>query len=164
MMYRIIHNTTYHYSASAESCHNVVRLHPRLILANPRGRESLAGETDPSSTAFSGQGPPTPSRGGSAGVSPSQVLQTCRDIKLAVDPAPASLHSYDDYFGNRVHSFAIYQPHLTLSITAESQVSVEPRPGLDLTATMPWQEAAEWLHGEGSPAKVEALEHVFDSP
>ena len=85
-------------------------------------------------------------------------------MQLTVDPAPASLHSYDDYFGNRVHSFAIYQPHLTLTIIAESQVSIEPRPELDLTATIGWQETAEWLQSDTSPAAVEALEYVFDSP
>ena len=146
MKYRIFHNTIYEYSASAESCHNLVRLHPRLIHSSPHApREVLASH--------------------SAIRNPqSAFVQSCLDMQLTIDPVPASLHSYDDYFGNRVHSFAIYQPHLILTIIAESQVSIEPRPQLDLAATIGWQETAEWLRSVSSPSAVEALEYVFDSP
>jgi transglutaminase-like putative cysteine protease len=33
-----------------------------------------------------------------------------------------------------------------------------------LVATLPWQETAEWLRSDTSPAAVEALEFIFDSP
>ena len=130
--YRIVHNTTYQYSDSSELCHNLVRLTPRTIHV-------------PSHSAI---------RNPQFALAP---LQTRLASRLTINPAPASLHTYDDYFGNRVHSFAIYQPHLTLSITAESEVAVQPRSELDLGATLPWLDVAEWLRGNRSPAAVEAL-------
>src|SRR4030095_15299891 len=115
----------YAYSASAESCHNVVRLTPRTMEL-----PAHSAICNPQSAIAS---------------------QTCLDMQLTIPPAPATLHCYDDYFGNKVHSFAIYQPHLTLTIIAESQVSIEPRPALDPATTMPWQEVVEWFRSDTSP-------------
>ncbi|CAM3701263.1 transglutaminase family protein [Cohnella lubricantis] len=47
--------------------------------------------------------------------------QACYHHTLAIDPN-VSLLSYEDYFGNRVHSFTAYEPHRELVITSRSTV------------------------------------------
>jgi transglutaminase-like putative cysteine protease len=90
--------------------------------------------------------------------------QLCRETRLAIHPAPASLHSYLDYFGNRAHSFAIYEPHLQLSITAESHVAIDRGPNGELPASPPWEDVRATLRSDRSEEIVDALEFVFDSP
>lgn len=90
--------------------------------------------------------------------------QTCSTTQLFVEPLPTSVLDYTDYFGNHVSSFAVYGPHAKLSITAESEVTVEERTNLDLASSRPWSEVVERLRKEPSEEMVQALEYVFDSP
>ncbi len=90
--------------------------------------------------------------------------QLCRETRLTIDPAPASLHSYLDYFGNRVHSFAVYEPHQKLSITAESHVAIERGPDGELPASPAWEDVRSILRLDRSEEVTQALEFVFDSP
>jgi transglutaminase-like putative cysteine protease len=87
----------------------------------------------------------------------------CRETKLTIEPPPATLHNYLDYFGNRVHSFAIYQPHQELSITAESLVSLDRDGSSSVPDSPAWEQVREHLRTERSEETVDALEYVFDS-
>ena len=93
--------------------------------------------------------------------------QKCAEMKLAIEPAPASSHDYDDYFGNRVHSFAVYGPHSELTITAESLVMIdegaEPAPSAPAHSPS-WEAVRGQLRRDRSPEVVAALDFVFASP
>lgn len=88
--------------------------------------------------------------------------QTCLDTSLAIEPAPPRVHSHVDYFGNRVHSFAVMEPHETLSITATGLVQVD-RPASALAGSPPWNEVPHHLHHERDDATIDALQYVYDS-
>jgi transglutaminase-like putative cysteine protease len=50
---------------------------------------------------------------------------------------PASrVHSHRDYFGTRVDTFGIREPHVTLEITAEASVETTPRPLVSVSPRM----------------------------
>ena len=89
--------------------------------------------------------------------------QTCLDFSLEVHPTPVKIHSYIDYFGNQVRSFAVFQPHEELSITSESRVVVE-RPARPREATSPsWTDVRRYLRQDREDATIDALQYVFDS-
>ena len=90
--------------------------------------------------------------------------QQCRQTQLRIDPPPDRVHEYLDYFGNHVHSFAVYEPHRQLSITAESYVTLIPRETVPVGKTPAWNVVREVLHDDRSPEIVAAIEHRFDSP
>jgi transglutaminase-like putative cysteine protease len=90
--------------------------------------------------------------------------QLSRETRLTIEPTPASMHAYLDYFGNRVHSFAIYQPHQKLSITAESNVVIDRDSPGELSSSPSWEEVRVRLQRDRTPEVVDALEFVFDSP
>ncbi len=89
--------------------------------------------------------------------------QTCLEMVLHVEPLPAKQHSYVDYFGNRVRSFALLEPHQKLSITSESRVSVDRPPSAALPACDTWNEVRRGLRHDPDDATIDALEYVFDS-
>ena len=62
------------------------------------------------------------------------------EMELYVEPAPIRVHTYVDYFGNRVRSFAVLQPHQRLSITSKSQVAVDRPSAGRLAASRDWRE------------------------
>ncbi|MEI8043801.1 MAG: transglutaminase family protein [Verrucomicrobiota bacterium] len=84
--------------------------------------------------------------------------------ELDVAPAPASLHSHTDYFGNEV-TFAIFEgSHRQLRITARSRVAVGaafiPDPG----ETPAWESVRNLCRTDLSPPVLEAGEFTFGSP
>ena len=58
--------------------------------------------------------------------------QSCFRQTIAVEPA-ASLFSYEDYFGNRVHAFSVNAPHRRLAIRTQMTVVTRPAPDADKT-------------------------------
>jgi transglutaminase-like putative cysteine protease len=89
--------------------------------------------------------------------------QTCLDVALEIHPAPAKIHSYIDYFGNRVRSFAVFQPHEELSITSESRVEID-RPAVPREDPSPsWTDVRRRLRHDRDDATIDALQYVFDS-
>jgi len=88
--------------------------------------------------------------------------QTCLGTTLAIDPAPATVHSHVDYFGNRVHSFAVMEPHETLSITSTCKVRVG-RPLATLADSPAWNEVPSHLHTVRDDPTIDALQYVYDS-
>jgi transglutaminase-like putative cysteine protease len=90
--------------------------------------------------------------------------QRCHEMQLAIDPAPDRIHEYRDYFGNYVHSFAVYEPHRQFSIRAESVVAYTGIAAVSMAQTPPWNSVRETLQTDRSPSIVGAIEHRFDSP
>ena len=54
--------------------------------------------------------------------------QTMLRSQLLVEPAPATLRTHVDYFGNAVTFLTLQEPHDRLTITAMSHVAVTPTP------------------------------------
>lgn len=69
--------------------------------------------------------------------------QFCYDYALLVSPAPHDRRHRVDYFGNVVDYFSIHEPHQGLTVTASSIIEVLPRPAIDATHTVPWEEVVE---------------------
>jgi transglutaminase-like putative cysteine protease len=51
------------------------------------------------------------------------ALQSCLDFELRTEP-PSAILAYDDFFGNHAHSISVADPHISLSIIAESIVVI----------------------------------------
>lgn len=89
--------------------------------------------------------------------------QRLEDFRIEVHPKPGAIASRVDYFGNRVMSFAVMEPHSKLSVTATSVVTVEgatpPLPPIE------WRVARERLSGQPSHAECRAAsEYLWESP
>ncbi|MBF0624057.1 MAG: transglutaminase family protein [Magnetococcales bacterium] len=64
--------------------------------------------------------------------------QQCRQFELAVNPRPALVQSFGDYFGNTVHYFEIHEPHQELVVRANSLVTCTPPQHPDPAASCAW--------------------------
>jgi transglutaminase-like putative cysteine protease len=64
--------------------------------------------------------------------------QKCLEFALQTEPA-GSIFEYEDYYGNRVHSFSIYPQHEVLTIVARSLVECVAEQGA-LTPTLSFEE------------------------
>jgi len=85
------------------------------------------------------------------------------EMELHVEPAPIRVHTYVDYFGNRVRSFAVLEPHQRLSITSESRVAVDRPAAGRLTPSRDWRDVQRTLRRERDDATIDALQYIFDS-
>lgn len=84
---------------------------------------------------------------------------------LAIAPPPSDYRERLDYFGNRVASFSIDQPHQSLTVTATSEVTVEPRSGrLDLFEGESWETSRGILMQSSDTESLMARDFVLDSP
>ena len=86
----------------------------------------------------------------------------CDDTKVTIVPNPTSRDDHRDYFGNRVIAFSIEAIHQSLTVEAESLVSVSPQrmgPNLD---SAQW-EALLLMHPTDA-ATPRLDEHRFRSP
>jgi transglutaminase-like putative cysteine protease len=92
---------------------------------------------------------------------PGQIPQR---TQLLVEPAPTSLVTETDYFGNTLHFFSLEEHHQTLSVTAVSDVEVDgtPVPAFGLTPT--WDTVPTAVRRDRSRGGIEALGYTFDSP
>jgi len=74
--------------------------------------------------------------------------QSCYQHSIFVEPN-ASLFSYEDYFGNRVHAFSVNEPHKKLTIrTQMTIVTKEASKRIIGSSGMEPNKAWEWLAGE----------------
>ncbi len=89
--------------------------------------------------------------------------QTLIESSIDTTPAPASVQSHRDYFGNEVTTFTILESHDRFSTVATSVVDIEPRP-TQAVLDIAWETARSEVAGHGRPDTLEALEFVFDSP
>jgi len=91
--------------------------------------------------------------------------QQCLGHRLQVDPLPMDLAEHEDFFGNHVSYFSIQQPHQTLTVTATSEVHLDPGNGqLALDKDMPWDEVRALLAQPLTDMARENRQYVLDSP
>lgn len=90
--------------------------------------------------------------------------QVCRQARLLVNPPPTALRERTDFFGNRVAYFAVQQPHEALTVTASSEVAVQPAEPPDPEGSPPWEAVRDLLARRTDPDVVEARQYTFDSP
>ncbi len=69
--------------------------------------------------------------------------QQCESTRVTVQPEPAAMHEWIDYFGNTAHYFAVEVPHEELTVTAESIVTVSSPQIPAAAATPPWEQARD---------------------
>ncbi|MEQ1946398.1 MAG: transglutaminase family protein [Bryobacteraceae bacterium] len=98
-------------------------------------------------------------------VFPGQVLH---QMRLHVEPEPATLERRKDYFGNDVNTFAVFRMHDKFSATAISVVEVARRPVEDAAEVvapgLSWETARDLLAEHADADTLPAYEFVFDSP
>jgi transglutaminase-like putative cysteine protease len=90
--------------------------------------------------------------------------QICRQARLLVNPPPTALRERTDFFGNRVAYFAVQQPHEALTVTASSEVAVQPAEPPDPEGSPPWEAVRDLLARRTDSEVVEARQYTFDSP
>lgn len=95
-----------------------------------------------------------------------QPGQKCFASQVRVDPTPAVVREYRDFFDNPVNYFTVQQPHTRLTVTAVSEVEVNPRPMAEEThATLPWERIRDsTIEASGSEAasiRMFALDSTF---
>lgn len=89
--------------------------------------------------------------------------QVCISSEVAITPNPQRRAARDDYFGNRMEIVTIEQPHLELTIDAQSIVRVSHRPPRDLEVTVPWEAIGDSVSMGRSAAEIEAAQFLFDT-
>jgi transglutaminase-like putative cysteine protease len=93
-----------------------------------------------------------------------QPGQNCFASQVRVEPTPAVSREYRDFFGNKVNYFSIQQAHHQLTITAVSEVGVDPRPlsGADSTLVS-WEAVRDALADTSRRDNFEAVIFTLDS-
>jgi transglutaminase-like putative cysteine protease len=83
---------------------------------------------------------------------------------LSVDPMPDMMFGHKDYFGNDAIYFSLHEPHLTLTIAAESVIEIAEAVPLEPALTPAWEQAQgqEWRNADFHALK--AYQFVFESP
>ncbi len=90
--------------------------------------------------------------------------QACLSYAMTADPLPAELSEATDYFGNATARLLISMPHSSLSVRAESRVSVAPLAANPMASgSSPWETLRERLRGF-DPELLEPSEYCYDSP
>ena len=82
--------------------------------------------------------------------------------RIEVQPAPAESAARDDYFGNPVTQIMLAAPHASLTVHADSQIEVLPRPAP--ASAEPWEQARDSLRLGGGKALLEPMQFLFESP
>ena len=84
--------------------------------------------------------------------------------QLLVDPAPATLATHLDYFGNTVTFLTIPSAHDELTITAMSDVDVTPIATPAAETSLAWEQVRDRLRADRQPEILDAYQFVFASP
>jgi transglutaminase-like putative cysteine protease len=85
--------------------------------------------------------------------------------RIEIDPAPSETTEHHDYFGNPVRHAVLDSPHESLTVRAESEVSVESRAGGVVPHNSPgWEIVRDRLHAAQEANLLEAAEFRFESP
>jgi len=91
--------------------------------------------------------------------------QVTLSSSLVIEPRPSDYLERSDYFGNRVVSFSFDEPHDSLSVTALSEVIVEPRSGrLDLFEGESWEASRNILMQSCDTESLLARDFALASP
>jgi transglutaminase-like putative cysteine protease len=90
--------------------------------------------------------------------------QVCRSSRVHIEPRPYDYRERTDFYGNRTAYFAVLEPHIQLTVTAESVVDVS-RPGsIPLPVDQPWEQIRDRLRLDSADDMFDARGFVFDSP
>ncbi|MEM9881779.1 MAG: transglutaminase family protein [Planctomycetota bacterium] len=90
--------------------------------------------------------------------------QRCLGNLIDFDPVPATTNTRTDYFGNYATHFTVQEPHRHMSVVAVSEVEVDRAAPMLPGTSPPWEQVADGLRRDRSPAGLDALQFVFDSP
>jgi transglutaminase-like putative cysteine protease len=91
--------------------------------------------------------------------------QRCLGHRLQIDPLPLELAEHEDFFGNHVSYFSIQQPHRTFTVTAISEVHLDPGSNqLALGRDMAWDEVRTRLLQLLTETSRENSQFILDSP
>jgi transglutaminase-like putative cysteine protease len=95
-----------------------------------------------------------------------RATETQRPLRtqFRVTPAPSTLATDVDYFGNTVTFITLTEPHERLVITAMSHIEVLEPHAIDAGATDAWDAVAERVRRDRAPEWLAAYEFVFASP
>lgn len=75
--------------------------------------------------------------------------QRCLAHRLQISPKCSDYREYGDFFGNRVAYFTVQQAHQQLSVTAVSEVSIEPSTiAPEQREPCSWEESRRQLHSQ----------------
>jgi transglutaminase-like putative cysteine protease len=88
--------------------------------------------------------------------------QQVRTTAIHVQPEPAFMHQRQDYYGNSVASFELFEKHDHLEISGESIVEVLPAQANSLSIS--WEDARESLESQTDWSSIEASEFSHNSP
>lgn len=83
---------------------------------------------------------------------------------VAIQPQPAYRSTRTDYFGNTVLHFSIQHPHSRLTITAVSEVELQPAADAGGGTSIAWEQAVSAVRDDTSAAGLEAREYRLASP
>jgi transglutaminase-like putative cysteine protease len=89
--------------------------------------------------------------------------QTLVELNIQTTPAPASVETHEDYFGNEVRTFTILESHDRFSTVATSLVEVVPRES-SAVPEVAWDDVRDQLAAHDTFQTLEAFEFTFDSP
>jgi transglutaminase-like putative cysteine protease len=95
----------------------------------------------------------------------SFARQTCGRADVTIVPPPQDYREHGDFYGNRACYFAIHRPHTTLTVTATSEVQVDPEVAqLNFSQDGPWEEVCRHLKTSKDPIAFDARQYILDSP
>jgi transglutaminase-like putative cysteine protease len=87
----------------------------------------------------------------------------CLSNEIRITPH-ATCNERTDYFGNRLCFFTVQEPHSRLVVEARSEVVIDEDERPNSARDCPWEEAAQSLPHDRTPASLDAYQFVFESP
>ncbi len=92
-------------------------------------------------------------------------FQQCLSHRLEIEPETSERHENVDFFGNRTEYLVISDPHDRLLVSAESELSLQARPGLELIAdSVSWERVRDGLRRIGDATRLEPIKFLYESP
>ena|SRR5262245_13283466 len=90
--------------------------------------------------------------------------QRVQETSLHVVPAPAFVYGREDYFGNAVSTFAVFENHDELTATARSLVEVSPVPVREMDSRLRLQDVCREIAAHADEESFRASEFIYESP
>jgi transglutaminase-like putative cysteine protease len=95
----------------------------------------------------------------------SFVYQRTDAHRIVCDPVVDDIAEGVDYFGNSTRHLTLTVPHKTLTVRAESDVTLLARPTLaQIAATAPWEQLRDAMRRPAGAAALEASQYLYSSP
>jgi transglutaminase-like putative cysteine protease len=89
--------------------------------------------------------------------------QVCASSEVTLTPSPLRRYARDDYFGNRLETVTLDEPHDRFVVSAESLVRVTKRRPRDLENTLSVEKTAIALTEARAEPFLEASQFIFDT-